>query len=64
MRFNGKPLSQEAIRGLLKLCFMVEEIDGGSLCMENVADFVTDQIIDRLHIQFGCQPFLYAVDDL
>ena len=30
---------------------------------QNVADFITDKIIDRLHFKPGCEAFLHAVDD-
>ena len=33
------------------------------LRIKDLLNFVTNQIVDRLHIQFGSQPLLYAVDD-
>ena len=30
---------------------------------EYLPDLIANQIIDRLHIQFGSQPLLHAVDD-
>src|SRR5215216_6934751 len=42
---------------------MVEEINGSSLGVEDIADLISHQIINGLHIQFGGQPFLHTVND-
>src|SRR5687768_16236675 len=33
------------------------------ICFEYLPDFIANQIIDRLHIQFGGQSLLHTVDD-
>src|SRR5688572_14731667 len=42
---------------------MVIRTDDDRLRIEHSLYLVTDQVVDGLHIQFGCQPLLHAVDD-
>ncbi len=42
---------------------MVEEVDRRPRRAEDIADLVADEVVDRLHVEFGGETILHAVDD-